>query len=138
MVQFRSTSYIFQCINLPMETKFHVSTKICNEVIKITILEDWNLVPLTKNRTVEILRFIPTSNLFQGINLPLTTKFHVRTTNCNKFIKRNLQGAWSLVPQSKNSTRGILQSDFTSSPFGGSTLPRNQSLKFVPRLVTKL
>ena len=132
------TSYLFQRINLPLKTKFHVSTTICNELITITLLEDWNLVPQSKNRTGGILKCIPTSSLFQRINLPLTTKFYARTTICNKFIKRTLQGAWSLVPQSKNSTRGILQSDFISSPLTGSTLPRNQSLELVPRLVTKL
>ena len=45
IVKFRSTSNIFQRINLPLITKFHVSATICNEeVYQITPLEVWNLV----------------------------------------------------------------------------------------------
>ena len=84
---FFPTAHLFQRINLPLTTKFHVSSTICNKLIKFTLLEVWSQVPQSKNSTGGILQFRSTSNLFQRIKLPPETNFHVHNTICNEFIE---------------------------------------------------
>ena len=85
--QLVSTSYLFQHIKLPIPTNFHCDITICNEVIKISLLEAWNLVPQSKNSTrgqfsacVHILSFsaYQVAHLYQ-----VSCWYHILHDYCN-------------------------------------------------------
>ena len=101
-----STFHLVQDIKLPISTKFHAGVTFCSEVITISLLEAWNPVPQSKNSTRGIFELVFTFHLFQDIKLPISTKFHAGIKFCSEVITISLLEAWSLVPQSKNSTRG--------------------------------
>ena len=84
--QLMSTPYLFQCIKLPISTKFHCDMIVCSKVITISLLEAWNLVPSLKIAHGGIFQLVSTSYLFQCIKLPIPTKFHAGITFCTIIV----------------------------------------------------
>ena len=94
-------------IKLSISTKLYAAIRTCNKTTMISLLEAClEPVPQSKNSTRGIFRLVSLSHPCQCIKLPTSTNFHDGIMICSKTSTILLLEARTLVPQSKNSTRG--------------------------------